>query len=432
MAIIISVPRLGWSMDEGMLTQWLKVDGEYVSKGEMLFVLEGDKAAQEIESFDEGVLCIPPDAPQPGDVVGVGQTLGYLLRKDEPRPASVNASGMQAAGESHSAAIGAPSAAAPAAVDALASDSLASDSLASEYPVSAPVNSAATTAEATGSRPHSARVTISTRSSPRARRRAKELGIDWTVLRGTGRDGRVREQDVARAAAETGHVGSDVAPAVQGLRRTIAERLSASHREVVPVTLTTSVDATKLVEFRHSCRDFGMKVVPGYQDMLVRLCAQLLPRHRGLNSRWHDGRAQPMQDINIGIAVDTDQGLMVPVIHHADRLSVETISAKSAELVQLARGRRLQLSQLQGGTFTISNLGAFGIDAFTPVVNLPECAILGVGRIARVPVVRGDQLAIGHQLTLSLTFDHRIIDGAPAARFLQDLARHIERGPHGV
>jgi len=426
MAIIISVPRLGWSMDEGMFTQWLKAAGEYVQKGDMLFVLEGDKAAQEIESFDEGVLCIPPDAPQPGDVVEVGQTLGFLLEKNEAPPASVKTPAAQAAEQ-----CGTSTVASAAASGTVSSAVEAAASVRENTGLSSASSSGASSAGAgsvTGPRSTLPRDAAPARSSPRARRRASELGIDWTRLAGTGRDGRVRTEDVERAAAEKSHAGSNTAPAVQTLRRTIAERLSQSHREVVPVTLTTSVDATKLVEFRHSCRNFGVQVIPSYQDMLVRLCARLLPQHRGLNARWSDGRVQTMQEINIGIAVDTEHGLMVPVIHHADQLSVEAISAKSAELVESARARRLDLSQLQGGTFTISNLGAFGIDAFTPVVNLPECAILGIGRIARAPVVRDEQLAIGHQLTLSLTFDHRVLDGAPAARFLQDLSRQIESG----
>lgn len=407
MAIEITVPRLGWSMDEGTFTQWLKQEGEWVRKGDMLFVLEGDKAAQEIESFDEGTLYCVPNGPKPGEVVQVGQLLGYLLAKGEQPP---SASGSTAAGPVTTGTT-APGTTAPGGTAGAATTTGTSvTAAASETPDGV----------------------VSPISSPRARRRAMELGVDWQAIQGTGRNGRVRERDVLAAASDGlgGQVRSGNLPVASGglsaTRRTIAQRMVASHQQTAPVTLVTTVDATQLVTVRSFLKSMLSDHVPSYGDIILKACAVALRKHPRMNARWESENLLEQSDIHIGVAVDTEDGLLAPVLQHADRLTLNEIAKRSKELVEKARGRRLSADELRGGTFTITNLGAMGIDAFTPVINLPQCAILGIGRIARVPVVRNDQVVPGDQLTLSLTFDHRIVDGAPAARFLQEIARLLE------
>lgn len=411
MAIEITVPRLGWSMDEGTLAEWLKREGEYVRKGEMLFVLEGDKAAQEIETFDEGILKFLPDGPKPGDKVQVGQLLAYLVSEGEE---------------------------VPEAAVALDADPLAATVAASSDGHTAPGHLVALTPAPVAQN--------RLKASPRARRRAAELGVDWTSLAGSGRTGRVRERDVvagASAALSPRERKRDISRSERAtaanaatskplstIRRTIAERMVASHLATAPVTLTTTADATNLValrnQFKAAASNSASGIVPSYTDFLLKLTALALEAHPALNARWEDGRIATFAEVNIGLAVDTEAGLVVPVVRGIERLSLRNVAQRSQELAGRARSGRLVSEEMQGGTFTITNLGAYGIDAFTPIINSPECAILGVGRIVKQPVYVENQFVPRDIISLSLTFDHRQVDGAPAARFLQTLCKAIE------
>ena len=269
------------------------------------------------------------------------------------------------------------------------------------------------------------------RISPLARRIAKELGVDWSTLLGSGSSGRIRKVDIL--AASTAQQGDRVRSVpISAIRRTIASRMIESHLATAPVTLTTTVDATNLVNLRQQFRvlDPEGREVPSYTDFVVKLSAFALHEHPALNSRWNSDHILISHDVHVGIAVDTDSGLLVPVIHDATELSLRQTTARSRDLIARARSHALRPSEMQGGTFTVTNLGAFGIDAFTPIINLPECAILGMGRIQRQPVMLGDQVVGRERMILSLTFDHRLIDGAPAARFLHRLGQMIENpGP---
>ena len=399
MAIEITVPRLGWSMDEGTLTEWLKRDGELVRKGDMLFVLEGDKAAQEIECFDEGFLKFLPDGPQPGDTVRVGQLLAYLLAEGEDPPA-----------------------AGPAPSRLLPQTEAASTS--APVPVTQHFQARGLAGEP------------AVYASPRARRRAAETGTDWTKVTGTGRSGRVREKDVLAAA------GLDSSAAIQSasvgpyhllehslVRRTIADRMMHSHQSTAPVTLTATADATRLVELRKEFQIAAKSsdsVVPSYTDFIAKLTAAALQDHPALNARWDERGIVRFKEIHIGIAVDTENGLMVPVVRNVAQLTLVTLSSQTRELIARARSRRLTADAMQGGTFTITNLGSYGIDAFTPIIQMPQCAILGIGQIYQAPVFRDNQFVPCDRVTLSLTFDHRIVDGAPAARFLQAVCKAIQ------
>lgn len=377
MAIPITVPRLGWNMEEGVFLGWLKAEGEPVRAGEALFTLESEKATEDIEGFDDGVLHVSADGPQKGDVVAVGVVIGFVLQPGESIPVTSKPSIS-------------PQPSAPA-----------------DFQISSP-----RTATPTCDRPA---------SSPRARRAAAKLGIDWRHATGTGRTGRIRERDVLAMAPSAASLGST--------RRVIAERMLTSHRSTAPVTLMTTIDATNLVNLRkgwNAGSEDSDGLVPSYLDLFVQATAVALVQHPALNSRWENDRIVSPDGVHIGIAVDTDTGLLVPVIRDVSKLSLKDLSIRSRDLIDRARQRKLPASELQGGTFTVTSLGTLDIDAFTPIINYPECAILGIGRIRRCPVVREDQIVIRDQVTLSLTFDHRITDGAPAARFLQTLSAAIE------
>jgi pyruvate dehydrogenase E2 component (dihydrolipoamide acetyltransferase) len=376
MAVPITVPRLGWNMEQGVFVGWLKADGATVRAGEALFTLESDKATEDVEGFDDGVLHVPADGPHKGDVVAVGAVIGFVLQPGEPIPVA-------------------------------------------SKPSLTPQQSEAVAAETT-SRATVAPARDRPTSSPRARRTAANLGIDWRNAKASGRTGRIRERDVLALAAAT---------PVHSLRRVIADRMLTSQRSTAPVTLTTTIDATNLVNLRNrwkAASENSGDLVPTYTDLFVNAAAVALQKHLLLNSRWEDDRIVSPAGIHIGIAVDTDAGLLVPVMRDVPRLSLGELSIRARDLIDRARQRKLSASELQGGTFTVTSLGAFGIDAFTPIINHPECAILGIGRIRRCPVVHDDQIVIRDQVTLSLTFDHRIVDGAPAARFLQTLTAVIE------
>lgn len=375
MAKEITIPRLGWSMEEGTFREWLKPSGATIAVGEMLFVLEGEKAAQEIEAIDAGILWISPDAPQADDIVKVGQVIGYLLAVGEAPPQRADVTPAAAA--------------APAPVATVMRDNVKP---------SGPI------------------------ATPRARRRARELAIDWTAIPGSGRGGRIRERDVIAFAGP--------ATAAQRIRQSIAQRMLAGVQQAAPVTLTTKTDATELVRWRNAAKASG-GIVPGYTEILVKLVAAVLPECPHLNACWENDRVRVHDSIHVAVAIDTESGLLAPVLANADQRSLDDLTRDFRELVQGARTGTLLQSQLQGGTFTVSNLGAFDIDFFTPILNLPQAAILGIGRIAREPVVRGDAIVISETIALSLTFDHRVIDGAPAARWLQRLGAAI-RAPAAI
>ena len=374
----IRVPRLGWSMEKGTFLGWLKREGDSVQPGDALYELEGEKATQEIEAVDAGVLRIPADAPAPGTVVAVGQLLAFLTAPGEAAPTSVKEAAIATAASLPKANVAAAERAAPA---------------------------------AEGAR-HV--------STPRARRVAREMGVDWRHVTGTGRNGRVRERDV-RATA-----GSSIP--VSSRRKAIAEKLAAGWRQAVPVTLTSRADATDLVARRENLKHTEA-VVPTYTDLIAGLVAPLLVEHPLLAARWEGERiAVPQKDgIHIGIAVDTPEGLIVPVLRDVLHTPPVELWVDSKELIERARAGTLTAAEMQGGVFTITNLGAFGIDAFTPVLNFPEAAILGLGAIRREPAFDAHGRVVPRDLmTLSLTFDHRVLDGAPAARFLQAVCRAVE------
>lgn len=415
MAFQVVMPRLGWNMEEGAIASWRKRDGDRVEEGEVLFEVESDKAVQEVEALESGILRIPKGSPEIGDAVPVGTVLAFLVNEGEavpPLPPRPTTGAKSAAGASPATEVSQHDATKRSNVGAPSGEGAERD------------NGPAMRRE----EPAAARGVSRHAISPRARRVARDLGVDTSRLTGSGRTGRIVERDV-RA-----HLESSAALPVQGAmrppkeRQRIAALMSESANTTAAVTLTTEVDATELVNLRRRFAEQD-RLVPSYTAMLIKLVARALMDFPALNARQSDGAVAEADTADIGIAVDTERALLVPVVREAEKKSLYRVAEEAEDLVQRTRSGRVAPEEMRGGSFTITNLGMFGIDAFTPIINLPECAILGVGRIAAKPVVtdvEGGRIEIRNMMFLSLTFDHRIVDGAPAARFLRRISKYVQ------
>lgn len=399
MPINITLPRLGWSMEEGKFLEWLKQDGDLIKEGEPLFTLESDKAAQDVEAIDSGILRIPLDGPKPGDIIKVGQVLGYLLAEAETAPT-----------DREEPLVMVPS----------------TDSEKPQIKASQKQSTGLLEPSPRDGQNQSAGDKTQTPASPRARRAAKTHHVELATLAPTGKGGRIRERDVLAASTKPTPTSMREVP-VTTMRRTIATRMVNSLNNTAPVTITCRCDATNLVTLRQQFKAAGASALPSYTDIIAKITASALIAHPLLTARWDTERLLMPEHIHIGIAVDTDAGLLVPVLRDVSTSSLTAIASQSRQLIEAARAGRLSTSDMQDGCFTLTSLGSLGIEAFTPIINYPETAILGLGAIIREPVALEDgTLTSRQQMTLSLTFDHRILDGAPAARFLQTLRQRIE------
>ncbi len=402
MAMDVLVPPLGQTVDTVTLVTWYKREGDAVTQGEKLYAIETDKATLDIEAPASGILR--HITAQPGQKIRVLAPIARIVAPGEeagaaPAPAP------------------APTAGAPV----------------SPAPEPAP---AITAPKA----PPAGRIFI----SPRARRLAEEHHIPWQTLRGTGPQGAIVERDVRAylqsQAAVTAPPPTAVpvispAPAaavmraipLEGPRAVIAQRMLESRQTTASVTLMAEVDATALVELREQLRQAGIPV--SYNDIFLYICGRALRQFPRLNASLEGEAIRLWDEVHIGLAVDTERGLLVPVVRDADRKGLADIARETQRLIERARAGQLTLEEMSGGTFTITNLGMYEIDAFTPIINLPQCAILGIGRIAPRPAVFQGTVAVRHRVWLSLTFDHRLVDGAPAAQFLQRIIQWVEM-PH--
>jgi pyruvate dehydrogenase E2 component (dihydrolipoamide acetyltransferase) len=416
MAVEVKLPRLGQGMEAGTIVRWLKSEGDAVEKGEPLYELDTDKVTQEVEADSGGVLLkiVVPDGE-----VDVGTTIAVIGAQGEDASELLAANGDGASP--------APAtAASPEAAAGLTEAAVPEVHAAHEFtgappePSSPPVVAAATTA--------SGRV----KASPLARRIAREEGVDLRALTGTGPEGRVIAEDVERAAEAPVAVRFAAEPEFEvielsSVRRTIARRLSEAWESPV-FQLTVTVDASELVATRESMveRLREGEVKPTVNDVLTRLVAAALMRHRPVNSLFVDGKIHRYASANVGIAVATQSGLVVPVVRGAERATVQEVATARADLVSRARDGKLQLVDLEGGTFTISNLGMYGIDQFVAVLNPPQVAILAVGSIADRPTAIDGEIEVVPTMTMTLTCDHRALDGSEGAEFLQTLQALVE------
>ncbi len=457
MAHEITIPRLGWSMEEGVFGEWLKNDGDLVAAGEMVFLLEGEKAAHEIESLETGHLHVPPNGPRPGDSVKVGQVIGFLLKPGETPP-SLSVAGSKPISVDRSvpdlkdaapapvrkATLPSPVSqaehqmrprvAGPAARRLARQLGIDLDNVQTPDPTGRILSDDVRRTFETGTSPAnvSAHPSVAT---PRARRKAKEMGVDWRQIHGTGRHGRVRERDVVArgsqspaptASAEPSPTSSGKHVPATRLRLTVAQRMQAAVTLAAPVTMTTKVDAVPLVQYRQTLqKQSSESKTPSYNDIMIWLVARALRDQPEMNACWFRNGIYHYDSIHIANAVDTPSGLLAPVLRNADQLTLFQIAAETFQQITAARTGRLVQGDLEGGTFTITNLGMFGVESFTPLLNLPQAGILGIGRISEEPIIRSGTVQSGFILTLSLTFDHRVIDGAPAARWLQSLSERI-------
>ncbi|MFP3897409.1 MAG: 2-oxo acid dehydrogenase subunit E2 [Anaerolineales bacterium] len=455
----VILPKLGQTMEEGTIVEWLKEEGDPVSEGDVLFQVESDKAVLEVEARTDGVLR--KILVGEGTTVPVLTPVGIIADPDEDI-----GGGLEGKGE------------APPAEEA------------PEEP-EAPADEKAPTATGEGAAPKTASEAPSGEgplfASPSARRAANEHDVDLNLLEGSGPNGRIIKQDVLdylerqpaatplarKMAREKGIPLEEVSPVgrrvrakevgaeemrpkearpemvgptavpsevpmppmegeiepISGMRTIIAERMAASAHTTAPITLQSVVDATEFVALREKLKEalaeeLGFSV--GYHDLLTAIVARCLKEFPYMNVRLEEEGIRHLERINIGLAVDTDRGLLVPVIDDADRKSIKELAQESRDLIARAREGRSLPDELTGGTFTITNMGMFGIDAFTPIINMPECAILGVGRIRPEPTVVDGEIVVRQRMWLSLTVDHRLVDGAPGGRFLQGIMRYIE------
>jgi pyruvate dehydrogenase E2 component (dihydrolipoamide acetyltransferase) len=427
MAVPVIMPKLEMVQETATVVEWLKREGDRVEKGEPLLVVETDKATVEIESPASGSLA--GIRVKPGQVVPVTEVIAYILQPGEelPQEAVITSPPL-------------PQAPAPPAVRATpVARRMAEDR---GVDLSAIVGSGPggrvtkTDVEAALSVPSRLAAEVpheKVRATPAARRIARERGMDLSTVTGSGPRGRIQAADVLTftpVPMVASELVAEVVP-LQGVRRIIAERMATSAHTTARVTLVTEVDATALVEARERLKadvadEWGF--APGYNDLLGMAVARALREFPYMNARLSgDGQAiERLSAVNLGMAVDTERGLLVPVIRNADQKGLRAFGTELRALVERARAGKATPEDLTGGTFTVTNLGMHDIDAFTPIINLPEAAILGVGRIQPKPVVRDGEIVVRQMWTLSLVFDHRVVDGAPAARFLHGIKQLIE------
>lgn len=434
MAEVINMPHLSDTMTEGVVAAWHKKVGDTVKSGEILADIETDKATMEFESYYDGVLLhigVPAGKAAPVDsllaIIGEkGEDISALLKeaeagadgkeekegksekkevKEEPKKEEVEARSSEKASDKEASGTGS-SATAP--------------------PKPAPAFAPARTASAQAA-PENGRV----KASPLARRMAEERGIDIKHVRGTGDDGRIVKDDIE------GYLSSGMAPmAVQEerytevplsqMRKTIAKRLAESKYSAPHFYLTVAVDMSNAIDAREAINKAVDPDRISYNDLVLKAAAMALRQHPKVNSSWLGDRIRYNEHIHIGVAVAVDEGLLVPVVRFADTKPLRTIGAEVREFAKRARAKKLQPEDWEGNTFTISNLGMFGIEEFTAIINPPDACILAVGAIVDTPVVKNGAIVPGHIMKLTLSCDHRVVDGATGSAFLQTLKASLE------
>jgi pyruvate dehydrogenase E2 component (dihydrolipoamide acetyltransferase) len=455
----VVMPKFGLTMVEGTIQKWFKKEGEAITKGEALFEVETEKVLYEVESTVAGTvakLLYPLES-----VVAVGLPIAVIAEAGEdvatvaagyagaPTPqAGTSPAGSPTPGTGSAAA--AP-ASAPAPVAAARDGKRvpttpAARKLAVEHNIDTALIAGTgpggritrediqkvidTGGQAPATAPGSGKRAPVT---PAARKLAAEHNIDASLVSGTGPGGRITREDIQKVIDAGGQApASAAAPAsagesipLRGMRKVIAERMHTSLQASAQLTITTEVDVTQLIEQREEVkREFNTT----YNDFIIQACAHALIRHPRMNASLEGDAIQLHDARHVGFAVALDEGLIVPVVRDADKKPLKTIAEEARALAEKARAGKLQLEEVSGGTFTVSNLGMAGVDAFTPILNSPQTGILGIGRIIEKPVVFQGEIAKRSMLVLSLTFDHRVIDGAPAGAFLQSVADLLSHG----
>ncbi len=443
------MPKLGLTMQEGTVADWIVADGEAVTAGTAIMVISTDKVETEYEVGSSGILR---HVAARGETLDCGALVAWLVEEGEEPPTVASSPAPSAASSPTASASPAP---APAPARSEGRRLLASPNarrVAAELGVdlstvrgtgpggritSEDVEAAAEISAAT---PAAAEPTAGGRFVPLvARKVAEKLGIDIASVAGSGPDGRVTRADVY-AAARPGHVVAAPVTArsgpqpgdrvpVKGMRALIAERMHTSLHEMAQLTLSLDAEVDRMVELREQFTEIGAEelgAVPGFTDFVIAAAARALRDHPMVNASLVGDEIHAHPDVNVGMAVAVPDGLIVPVVHHADRLPLPDLAVETSRLAAAARDGRLSMHEIEGGTFSVTALGMFGVDVFTPIVNPPNAAILGVGRIRDAVRWDGDTPVRRQVMTLSLTWDHRVIDGAPAAEFASTVASYLQ------
>jgi pyruvate dehydrogenase E2 component (dihydrolipoamide acetyltransferase) len=435
----VVMPKLGLNMSEGMIAEWLKQEGDSVMQGDLLFIVETDKITTESEAQVEGVLAKILVAV--GEVVPVSTPVAIIAAEGEELPGNETLTafpGNQVASAPQEKKLTIKAAQTRPTGKVLASP--AAKRLAKEHGLNLSLipgtgryeSIKKTDVEQILNRREQI-LPLKPLASPLAKRVAKELDIDLSAIVGTGKNGQITREDVERTSTEQKQsamvTSTRQSVPIVGVRAIIAERMQLSTQQSAQVTLHTEVDATNLVNLRGGFQRMASSAeieVPSYNALLISMVAQALSEYPRMNARQEGDAIQLLEEINVGLAVDTERGLLVVVVRDADQKTAVAIESELTGLTQRAHQGTSTLGELTGGTFTITNLGAFGVDSFTPIINPPEIGILGVGRIIEKPVMVDGQVHGRQMMILSMTFDHRLIDGAPAAKFLQVITQLIE------
>jgi pyruvate dehydrogenase E2 component (dihydrolipoamide acetyltransferase) len=403
MATDVIMPALGVAQEKGTLLNWFKTEGQSVTKGERLMEIETDKATVEIEAPASGILANVTVSP--GDQVPVGNRIAVILAPGEALPTEREAT----PAEVHPPPL--PQ------VEKTSDDGPA---------ISTPTLPAE---PATQTRRAGERVL----ASPAARRIAREKGIDLSALHGSGPEGAVLAEDVIRSTAALALTPKGL-PTIREtvelspMRRIVGERMTKSKQTAPHFYLSMDVDMTEVMRRRNLAKEKGEQPVSSINDFILFACARALREFPSLNAAFTDQGVHLYSDIHLGVAVALEEGLVVPVIRNADRLSVEAIAKQSRELAEKAQKKKLFPLDYEGSTFTVSNLGMFGVDNFVAIINPPQCAILAVGRVAPRVVADGENVAIRSLMSMTLSADHRIVDGAIGAKFLEAVKLILEAG----
>jgi len=391
----VIMPKMGQTMEKGKIIKWLKKDGEEVKRGEPLLEIETDKTTIEVEARDSGTLRI---LTQEGEEVPIATTIGYILKEGESMP---------------------------------------------EEKISEPKAVTEAIKEAIPEKPKAA-VAKEIRASPLARKIAEERGVDLSRVQGTGPGGRITKKDVLaylerEAKAPPAEIVSvepispeyEVVP-MSSMRRAIARKMVESKTHVPHFYVSIQVDMTEAARMRKSLIPIfeakkGVRL--SFTHLLIKAVAAALEKHPQLNATVEGDEIRVWKDVNIGIAVSLEDGLIVPVLRGANKLDLFEIASHASELIAKAREKRLKEDEFSGGTFTISNMGALGVDSFIAIINVPETAILATGSISDKPAVVDGELTIRKMMTMTLSADHRVVDGVTAAKFLNEVKRLLE-APH--
>lgn len=392
------MPALGVAQQTGKLLKWLKTDGQTVTKGEPLMEIETDKATVEIEAAASGILT--QVSAKPGDEVPVGQTIALILAEGDALPTKKQAP-----------------AAAPL-LPPLPPGEGRGEGRAKTTSIPLPTITPA---------PRAGRIL----ASPKAKRIAREQGIELSSLRGSGPERSILVVDVQRAG--NGNVARPATSTAHGLipltpmRRIVGERMTQSKQSAPHFYISMDIDMSAVSRLRSDWKERGDESSPSINDFILNASAHALKEFTSMNSSFTEQGIQQHADINIGVAVALGEGLVVPVIRNADRLSLAELAEQSRALADKAQNKKLFPLDYEGGTFTVSNLGMLGVDSFTAIINPPQAAILAVGRVAPRVVTDGDGIEIKSMMTATLSADHRVVDGAIAARFLRAVKQLLEQ-----